>query len=117
MWEVFVLFLQLFCVNLKLCQNKVTQKKATTVTKKLLNSAAFCSMLQAFVKPAFQKTQICWLEIDTCDLEMVRSNKFRGGSKPWKLWMSSYVNCIVYQKGYIQPKNSLEMQFQKYSTS
>lgn len=93
-----------FLCKSEIIQNKVTQKMAT-VRKQLLNSTAFCSMLQAIVKPIFQKTQTCWLEIDTCGLEMLRSNKFQGGSKPWKLWMSSYVNCLVYQKGYIQPKN------------
>ena len=42
-----------------------------TVTKKLLNCAAFYSMLQAAVKSVFQKTQVCLLKIDTCDLKML----------------------------------------------
>ena len=42
-----------------------------TITKKLLNYAAFYSMLLAIVKSVFQKTQVCLLEIDTCDLKMV----------------------------------------------
>lgn len=42
-----------------------------TVTKKLLNSAAFSSMLQAIGKSVFQKTQVCLLENNTYDLEMI----------------------------------------------
>lgn len=42
-----------------------------TVPKKLLNCAAFYSMLQATVKSVFQKTQVYLLKIDTCYLKML----------------------------------------------